>query len=356
MGAASPFKPLAIRVKEFEKPSKHVTAAKASATLTNPKSPMLRTRLRGKQPLPESTETAEVKKITAHDAFKAKPAPTMVFYLLTQKNTRVRGVPKAVGHSLTIPHSPAITKPKPKTAAPIDPVPCFKANPVPSTVPFVPALPERSAVTTLDAPDLPGDAISQYKRKEFCQRLEETNREAAALRQFTARPVPRETAPPLPPPAQHKTTVVHEFDLATRQRGDRAAIAFAEKQRKQEQDSIAAHEFKATDIKSGDVPFYPVKSDKPPTLAKEIVMHSTVRADERREFDQGVRERILEAEAEQREFEERQRIEEEEEVRRMRREMVHTAGPVRHFKDVKVVESEKSLTQAVSPMIGRKRE
>ena len=56
-----------------------------------------------------------------------------------------------------------------------------------------------------------------------------------------------------------------------------------------------------------------------------------------------------ELEGAKRELEERKRREEEEEVAQLRRQAVHKAKPVRHYKPVEVLPSDKPLTQPVPP-------
>jgi hypothetical protein len=82
VAAGSPFKPMAVRLKEFEAKPNDVKKTAVSRTkdsaLTQPKSPMLMTRLRSKMADGVSTKEKELKMLETIAPFKAKPASKKV--------------------------------------------------------------------------------------------------------------------------------------------------------------------------------------------------------------------------------------------------------------------------------------
>lgn len=101
-------------------------------------------------------------------------------------------------HPLTIPHSPAIQKPKPKIA--LKPLSRLapKANPVPDlSKVFIPVVEHRVIAPTDFA--LPGDKFHELKQKEIQQKVEQEKAEQAKLRTFKAH------EPSLPEKVQQET-------------------------------------------------------------------------------------------------------------------------------------------------------
>ena len=115
--------------------------------------------------------------------FKAKPVNPKVLH----------GKPKPVKsntYELTIPMSPAITKPKP---APLpEPLPCkiIKARPVPdlNENPFEPVIPHRSI--PLPEFELPGDIITRKKIENIEKKRKQEQESLEKARTFKARPLP----------------------------------------------------------------------------------------------------------------------------------------------------------------------
>ncbi|CAL9174850.1 unnamed protein product [Musa hybrid cultivar] len=130
-----------------------------------------------------------------------------------------------------------------------------------------------------------------------------------------------------------KVTIQHPFKLRTEQRGRIKEEQFIKKVK----DMLMVEEKQRIHIAQG----LPRTTDEPEHLVKptvkestepiDILLHSDVRAAERAEFDQFVTERINFAEQLRSEREMQQKLEEEEEIRRLRRELVPKAQPMPYF-------------------------
>ena len=91
-------------------------------------------------------------------------------------------------------------------------------------------------------------------------------------------------------------------------------------------------------------------SDKSLTeIDPNFELHSDKRAKEREEYDMGRINREAELDAHRKQIEERRRHEEYVEIQRLRKETVHKAQPVRHFKSVDIKRGEKPVTVPISP-------
>ncbi|KAI9030395.1 hypothetical protein DFJ74DRAFT_748377 [Hyaloraphidium curvatum] len=347
----SPFVPLAVKVKQFEQSSpvakrtrtKQLMKA-ASPKLTNPRSPRLLTKLRTKPthiPTAEERELAEI-----GPRFRAHPVNHAV---LVGPNP----VTKRSRPTLTIPQSPAIHKPRPPAPRPPSPPRVIRANPIPDVAPFEPQLPRR-AVLPADF-ELPGDEISRRKREEAEAERRRQSEEARKARRFVARALPDDEVPePLPPVETKPLTYPEAFQLSTDARGEEHQRRLREQLEKEKREKENRTRFRARPFREVE-PFVPAKSARPATEPEAVVLHSDLRAEERRAFEEAQKERERMAE----ELRKRQEMEMEErekaEIRELRRRAVHRAEPIRSYAPVVVKPSNKPLTDAESPMIGEKR-
>ena len=99
------------------------------------------------------------------------------------------GLPLLPKQPLTVPMSPAIRKPKPPAEQSPSPEKIIKANPVPHfPVPKVDIKEKR----TLPIPQfsLPGEEISQRKKREFEENLKKEEQALQVARLFKAQPLP----------------------------------------------------------------------------------------------------------------------------------------------------------------------
>ena len=74
-------------------------------------------------------------------------------------------------------------------------------------------------------------------------------------------------------------------------------------------------------------------------------LHSDRRAREREQFDLQQKQREAELESSKKQLEDKRRQDEEREMQRLRREAVHKAQPVKHYRPVDVQPSDKPITQ-----------
>ncbi|KAK1563475.1 hypothetical protein Q3G72_028067 [Acer saccharum] len=132
---------------------------------------------------------------------------------------------------------------------------------------------------------------------------------------------------------QHKITYQKPFKLRTEQRGRVKEEEFVKKV----QEMMHVEEKQRIPIAQG----LPWTTDEPECLIKPLVkentrpidlkLHSDVRAVERAEFDHQVTEKMTLIEQYKMERERQQKLEEEEEIRRLRRELVPKAQPMPYF-------------------------
>ncbi|PWA53428.1 TPX2 (targeting protein for Xklp2) protein family [Artemisia annua] len=131
----------------------------------------------------------------------------------------------------------------------------------------------------------------------------------------------------------HKATPQQPFKLKTEQRGRSKQEEFIKKV----QEMLVEQEKQRIRVAQG----LPWTTDEPECLAKppvkdctrpvDLVLHSDMRAMERAEFDHQVLEKLSLAEQYKLERERQQKLEEEEELRRLRKELVPKAQPMPYF-------------------------
>lgn len=119
---------------------------------------------------------------------------------------------------------------------------------------------------------------------------------------------------------------------------------------KEEFELAASREFHAQPAPH-PAPFYPKKSTKPLTQVVPVPLHSAERAAKRREFDDFIRRRELEMEELARKQKAIRDKQEAEELKRLRRDLVPQAQPVRHYSSIDVKPSERPLTVPHSPAL-----
>ena len=94
----------------------------------------------------------------------------------------------------------------------------------------------------------------------------------------------------------------------------------------------------------------PKPSDKPLTeIDPNFQLHSDKRAEEREEYEMKRRNKEAEMDAARILMEERRRYDEDLEIKRMRKEAVHKAQPVRHYKPINIQSTDKPVTLPMSP-------
>ncbi|KAK3741679.1 hypothetical protein QZH41_000797 [Actinostola sp. cb2023] len=150
---------------------------------------------------------------------------------------------------------------------------------------------------------------------------------------------------------QNPNTKFEPFNLTTDNRGVHKAEQWVKKVEEELQEQRKKAVFKAH---SSNVlyqpPFVPKKSLKSNTVFEEFNLNSERRAQDRAVYEMNKREKemedeqlILQREAE-REEEERKNIE------MLRKQLVHKANPIRNYKQVSIMASDRPLTQPESPI------
>ncbi|XP_008293958.1 targeting protein for Xklp2 isoform X2 [Stegastes partitus] len=295
-------------------------------------------RLQGRQATKKPQEEEE----QPHN-FRAKPLPKKVL-------EGVVGLPEKKVAYPTVPESPAFAlkkrvrlDPKVPEVKQISPI---KPPPVPHFgLPFQPRLPEHHHVEVCP---FSFEQREQERRALKEKKLEEKRNEEVP--QFKAQPLPHFDTVVLPEKKKLEPTKPEPFRLLIDERGavknSRWEHMVKEEQKHQEEATI----FKARpNTVTRKEPFRPKKEDRGVVVVEAFELATERRAREWQEYEQlasekeAVRARM---EAEQRREEEQK---EKEEINRMRKEQVHKAQPIRHYKPVAVKKSEIPLTVPESP-------
>ncbi|RUS26201.1 hypothetical protein BC938DRAFT_471081 [Jimgerdemannia flammicorona] len=359
--AKSPFVPLAVRLQRFEsampdrfkaRPQQPKLAEKpALLEVTYPKSPKLLTKYRSKPTTSAlSTEEREMQDIEKAGHFKAHPVNRKIF-----ESAGDLGVPRIKKPELTIPHSPAIHKPKPTPPPPPSPPRIIRANPIRlPEEPFQPKI-EHRIIKPKDF-HLPGDEAAARRKKEMEEKLKREREEEERKRNFKAQPKPKQQMAPLPPARTFPLTQPEPFTFVTDARGEQYQASFREKLQMWQQIEKENKRFRAQPIPAfTEKAFQPNKSTKPLTQTDNVQLYTAVRAAERRVLDDQKKEReaIDEKVKEKKRKEDMER--EKQDIRQYRRKLVHKAQPVKQYSSVQIQPSDKQLTEPISPYIGTKR-
>jgi hypothetical protein len=310
----SPYIPLSERLKQFEKtPDRFKSTVKeqpaetqkkegrSKPTVTVPKSPKLI--LKAKQPnAMKSTEELQVEEMKKF-VFKAKPVDPKVL-----NSVGDLGVPRIKKSHITIPHSPKIHKPKPQVEKKEETPPkVIKANPVVVKEPFKPVIKHR-VIKPVDF-KLPGDEISERKKAKFMEELKKKEEEEAK-KVFKARPlvIVEETGSGSVPLKQ--PTIPQSPALTTKLRGKYYSAVMEDKIRQQEEEKMRQAQFKARPAPSSlERPAIP---EKPPvkqtTEIKPFNLNTDSRADERKKFDEYLKQKEMEMEEAKRIQEEHKKV------------------------------------------------
>ncbi|XP_021358329.1 targeting protein for Xklp2 homolog isoform X2 [Mizuhopecten yessoensis] len=226
------------------------------------------------------------------------------------------------------------------------------ANPVPHAgVPFQPKLGHKCTVPepfTFEERDQDVRAKKEEKIKEI---LEEEKR----AREFQAQNCPSPTSDTLPQKQPKPATQPQPFNFDIDNRGAKRAeewsrkaygLQIEEELRQQRQQAT----FKAT---NSDVlikkPFVPAKSLKPLTDVNDFELNTDKRSKSREVYEQRRKAHEAEAEALKRQREKHQEEQEKLAIAKLRAEMVPKPQPVKRFKTVEVLPSERQPTVPMSP-------
>ncbi|KAJ1665544.1 hypothetical protein IW140_004069 [Coemansia sp. RSA 1813] len=193
------------------------------------------------------------------------------------------------------------------------------------------------------------DAVAERHLLKLREEIAKLKAEEKMLRQFHANPLP---AFPTPKKPKRKPSNLHAspFNLLTDLRGEAYQRQLLERLEELESRQRERTLFKAQPIPpSLDHPFVPKQSAIPLTAIEEILLHTELRGEERREYDDDrrERERIREEVLARKRLEEERR--EDEEIKLLRKMLVHKAQPVRRYKPLAIKPSDRQPTIPKTP-------
>ncbi|KAJ2542413.1 Protein tpx2 [Coemansia sp. RSA 1853] len=194
------------------------------------------------------------------------------------------------------------------------------------------------------------DAGAERHLLKLREELAKLREEEENMRQFRANPLP---AFPTPVKQKRQHVELHSspFKLSIDSRGDAYQSKLRARLEELEKRQQERKQFKARPIPASmDHPFVPQPSALPLTAIEEILLRTELRSEERRAYDEDrtERERIREGVLARKRLEEERR--EEEEIKRLRKILVHKAQPVRQYKPLIIKPSDRALTVPKTPL------
>jgi len=286
----------------------------------------------------------------AAKTFHARPVPKGIM-------SAPRGIPEKKVAPVIEPESPAFSlkerlanrKPKLET---VDPMPVFEAIKVSRSAAHrgVPVtLPPPSKKSTKAEPFSfeQRDKNAQEKKEE---RIKQVIEEEKKAREFHAQPIMKEDVVKIRAVPKAAPTKPEPFKFKIEERVETRLNQWQASIEKELEEQRKAATFRATEAKVLEkVPFAPKPSEKPLSEISNFVLHSDRRAEEREAFDLKIKQKEADLAGAKRELEERREREAQEEVQRLRKAAVHKAQPIRNYKGLDIVPSDKPLTLPESP-------
>lgn len=294
----------------------------------------------GKRPQNKSLKSDTEEKFEFH----AQPAPKKIL-------EGPVGVKPAKSLPLTQPQSPAfalrqrVRLPMPKEEEE-EVSKVIKGHAVPhSGVPFQPTLNHKCTVPTPFSFE-ERDKLTMVRKQE---KIEEIFEEEKKMREFHAQPLPMgEDA--LPPKKTKPVTIPEPFQLELDERGVKRLQEFSQKVEEENTHLKEQAKFRANPAKVlHQEPFCPAKSSKPLTDISGFELNTEQRSHKRENFEMHKKAREAEIEAAKRQRERQKEEEEKAYVAKVRAEAVHKSQPIKRFKSVEVLPSDRPLTFAESP-------
>ncbi|XP_064023779.1 targeting protein for Xklp2 isoform X3 [Pogoniulus pusillus] len=287
-----------------------------------------------------------------HFEFHSRPCPTKIL-------EDIVGVPEKKSLPLTIPKSPVFTS-KRRTRAAVreeekdkEVVPVIKANPMPYYgVPFKPKLAEPKCVEVCP---FSFDARDKERQIQKERKIEELQKEEVP--KFKALPLPYFDQVRLPEKKVKKPTQPEPFNLQVDERGAAKQQSWKQQLKEDLKRQKEAACFKARpNTVVYQEPFVPKKESKQlsESLSGSVVPESfelatEKRAKERQEFEKRLADKEAMKERHLEYLRQQQEEREKEEVAKLRQELVHKANPVRRYQSLEVKPSEQPLTMPKSP-------
>ncbi|NXF98239.1 TPX2B protein, partial [Eubucco bourcierii] len=287
-----------------------------------------------------------------HFEFHSRPCPTKIL-------EDIVGVPEKKSLPVTVPKSPVFTL-KGRTRATAreeekekEVVPVIKANPMPYYgVPFKPKPTEPRHVEVCP---FSFDARDKERQIQKERKIEELQKEEVP--KFKALPLPYFDQVKLPEKKVKNPTQPEPFNLQVDERGAAKQQSWKQQLKEDLKRQKEAACFKARpNTVVYQEPFVPKKESRQlsESISGSVVPESfelatEKRAKERQEFEKHLADLEAMKERYQEHFRQQQEEREKEEVAKLRQELVHKANPVRRYRSLEVKPSEQPLTMPKSP-------
>lgn len=294
------------------------------------------------------------RKVPAKETSPSTP-PRTVTTATTEAAARKRTA--AVKPKLTVPSTPQFAKSK-RVRREVAEVPVDNNSQAhqPPTKPKAPATTANhsSSPLKLTVPQpftFRSDAVAERHLTRLREEIAKLKAEEEALKQFRANPLPEFPTPQKPKVRRRTELHTSPFNLQTNSRGDVYQQQLRQRLEELENRRHERQNFVARPIPlSIDHPFVPQPSSAMPlTAIEEVLLKTELRSEERRAYDDDRkdRERIRDEVLARKRLEEARR--EEEEIKELRKLLVHKAQPVRHYKPLVVKPSDRPLTVPKTP-------
>jgi hypothetical protein len=285
-------------------------------------------------------------------AFKAKP-------INKEMLQRPLFIPKPSEKDLTEAHSPVFqTKVRAaahtSTCAPVETHEQFVARPMPDMAypSFVPQ-PSTKVLTEAEPFNLASTALHEGAQADFREKMAMEKQEDKENRQFKAQPiVHRACVCSSNSAAERPLTEVEPFHFETDSRSHQSKQSLQQRVEVEQQAAADAAEFKARPMPNMAKKFTVAPSEKELTTAENLELGSTLRAEQRAEFDEHTQARLAAAEVEKKEAASERAKLEQEEVKKLRQKMSFKAQRIFKGRKVQVKKSTKALTVSQSPSFG----
>lgn len=194
------------------------------------------------------------------------------------------------------------------------------------------------------------DQIAQMKKEEKIKKVLEDEKKQS---EFHANPMPvYEGKGPVGVPARAspRATKPKPFNLQIDARGAVKKQMFQREIEEQEREEREKRNFHArSESAVHKQPFMPEKSKKPLTDISGFALNTDKRAEERKEYDQYLKQREAEMLAAKKLQDEQKQADENLEAERQRKAAVHKARPMPQYKELKIKPSETKPTVAIAP-------
>ncbi|XP_071443978.1 targeting protein for Xklp2-like [Hetaerina americana] len=186
------------------------------------------------------------------------------------------------------------------------------------------------------------------KKKE--EKIKQVLEEEKKAHTFHANPPPKFPEKPFQEKATIIPTIQQPFRLSADDKGKANREKWEKKLEEEKMMMKKAAEFKAKPpVVLTKKPFVPLKTEKHEFQTLDIHLNTEIRAKERALYDLKMQMKLQEIEELKMQRQREREQMEEDEAARIRKEMVHKANPIRHYKEMIIQPANKKLTLPMSP-------